>query len=142
LTLGSHSFCFGRGFAPSGGGYARGAGNLIVLDSPPLGRVLGTFFAFFRIFFAFWAHLKSSWHFFYDFFRFFQFSIDFGWIWGGFGEGFGRCFLMFFRFFLKTANFVKYSVLPRKNHYICYVALLKNNEKSTKIRRKSDANLG
>ena len=49
---------------------------------------------------------------------------------------------MFFRFFLKTANFVKYSVLPRKNHYICYVALLKNNEKSTKIRRKSDANLG
>ena len=64
--------------------------------------------------------------------------MDLGRILGGFWEDFS----MFFRFFLKTANFVKYSVLPRKNHYICYVALLKNNEKSTKIRRKSDANLG
>ena len=68
---------------------------------------------------------------------------------GGFWEGpgtvlggFWEDFSMFCRFFLKTANFVKCSVLPRKNHYISYVALLTNNKKSTKKRRKSDANLG
>ena len=72
-----------------------------------------------------------------------------GRVWGGFWMDLGRIlggfwkdFSMVFRFCLKTANFVKYSVLPRKNHYISYVALLKNNKKSTKKRRKSDANLG
>ena len=72
-----------------------------------------------------------------------------GRVWGGFWMDLGRIlggfwkdFSMVFRVFLQTANFVKYSVLPRKNHYVSYVALLKNNKKSTKKRRKSDANLG
>ena len=72
-------------------------------------------------------------------------GLDAGSILRGLGRilgGFWEDFSMFFRFFLKTANFVKYSVLPRKNHYICYVALLKNNKKSTQNHRKSDANLG
>ena len=55
----------------------------------PLGGVLGTFFAFFRIFFAFWAHLKSSWHFFTIFFDFLS-------ILDGFGEDFGRILEGFF----------------------------------------------
>ena len=70
-------------------------------ESPPLGDLLDSFFALFRVVFAFWAHLKSSWHFFTMFFDLFRFSIDFGWIWGGFWEGFGRIFRCFFDFFLK-----------------------------------------
>ena len=139
LTSGSHSSCLGRGFAPSGGGYAEGVDILVLLF---LGGSWGTFSHFFRIFFAFWAHLKSSWHVFAFLFRFFsifyRFWMDLGRILGGFWKDFSKVF----RFFLKTANFVKYSVLPRKNHYICYVALLKNNKKSTQNHRKSDANLG
>ena len=76
----------------------------------------------------------------YDFFSIF---FNFLSILDGFGEDLGRVledFSMFFRFVLKTANFVKYSVLPRKKHYMSYVELLKNNKKSTKKRRKSDAN--
>ena len=104
--------------------------------------LLGAIFRTFSHFFAFFSHFgRSVSHhsiFFHFFSIFYRFWMDLGRILGGFWEDFS----MFFRFFLKTANFVKYSVLPRKNHYICYVALLKNNEKSTEMRRKSDANLG
>ena len=108
--------------------------------------LLGTIFRTFSHFFAFFSHFGRSvshhglfLRFFFRFFSiFYRFWMDLGRILGGFWKDFS----MFFRFFLKTANFVKYNVLPRKNHYISYVALLKNNKKSTKKRRKSDANLG
>ena len=44
---------------------------------------------------------------------------------GGFSEGFGVFFSMFFGSFLKNANLVKYSILPRENHGFLYVELLK-----------------
>ncbi len=98
---------------------------------------LGLFFPYFRnfshflrVFFDFWAHLKPSCHFVAFLNVFFRFRKDFGKIW----EGFWVDFSMIFRIFLKNADFVKYSVFLRKNHYFSYVELLKNNEKSTKNR--------
>ena len=106
--------------------------------------LLGGFWGYFSHFFAFVSHfgrILSHHSIFFDVFLFFsifyRFWMDLGRILGGFWKDFFEVF----RFFLKTANFVKYSVLPRKNHYICYVALVKNNKKSTKKHRKSDANL-
>ena len=56
------------------------------------GEVLGHFFAFFRIFFAFVAHLKSSWLILSIFFVFCSIFLDFAWISGGFWEGSGKNF--------------------------------------------------
>ena len=81
-------------------------------------------------FFAFVAHLKSSWPFVSILFDFCSFL---GWFWGGL-EGFGEDFSNIFRSFLKNDDFVKYSVFPRKNHYFSHVRLLKHDQKSTKNR--------
>ena len=56
------------------------------------GGVLGHFFAFFRIFFAFLAHLKSSWLILSIIFVFCSIFLDFAWISGGFWEGSGKNF--------------------------------------------------
>ncbi len=107
--------------------------------------LLGGSWAHFSHFFAFFSHFGRILNHHGIFLRSFSIFFNFLSILDGFGEDFGRVlggfFDVFWIFFL-TANFVKYSVLPGKNHYICYVARLKNNEKSTKMRRKSDANLG
>ena len=85
----------------------------------------------FSSFFAFMAHLKSCWHLlsiFFDFSSIFRrFFPDFG-----FWEHFSK----FFFVLVTNDNFVKYSILPRKNHYFSYVELLTNNKKSAKIQRK------
>ena len=47
---------------------------------------------------------------------------------------------MFWSSFLKNAKFVKYSILPRKNHVFLYVELLKNNKIATKNQSKVDTN--
>ena len=60
--------------------------------------LVGSFFRTFSLFFAFFSHSYVSIAFLIDFFRF---LIDFGRIWGGFWEGFGRIFRCFFDFFLK-----------------------------------------
>ena len=61
-------------------------------------------------------------------------------VFGGFWEGFWEVFSMFFGSFLKNANFVKYSILLRKNHGFLYVELLKNNKIATKNQSKVDTN--
>ena len=62
--------------------------------------------------------------------------MDLGRILGGFWKDFSKVF----RIFLKNCDFVKYSVLPRKNHYFSYVELLKINKKTAKNRQKINAN--
>ena len=47
----------------------------------------------------------------------------------------------YFHIFLKNCDFVKYSILPRKNQYFSYVELLKNNENSPKNQQKININL-
>ena len=47
---------------------------------------------------------------------------------------------MTFLIFLENADFVKYSVSPRNNHYFSYVGLLQNNRTSTKNPLKVIAN--
>ena len=56
------------------------------------GELLGHFFAFFRIFFVFVAHLKSSWLILSFFFVFCSIFLDLAWISGGFWEGSGKNF--------------------------------------------------
>ena len=78
----------------------------------PFGGVLGHFFAFFSICFAFFAHLKSA-------SLFLSIFIDFLLILEGFGVDLERilgCFSIIFLIFLENADFVKYSVFPWKNH--------------------------
>ena len=58
----------------------------------PFGRVLGHFFAFVRNLFALFSHFARIFNQLGFFNRFVLFFIDLGWIWGGFGEGFGRFF--------------------------------------------------
>ena len=65
-------------------------------NAGPLGTLFWSFFALFRIFFAFWAQRESSWHFFAFFFSFF---FDFLSILDGFGKDFGRVLEGFFEGF-------------------------------------------
>ena len=88
-----------EGLRPSGGGYAEGAALLVSLL---WGGVLRHFFSIFSHVFRFLGASQIIMAFFCAFFRF---SIDFGWIWGGFGEGFGgfckgfnKIFRIFFAF--------------------------------------------
>ena len=45
-------------------------------------------------------------------------------------EGFGEKFSTIFHNFLKNCDFVKYCILPRKNHYFSYVELVKIDKKN------------
>ena len=91
------------------------------------------FFDFFRIFWRVLNHLA--------FFSQFCAILDrFLEVLGGFWEGFWEVFSMFWSSFLKNATFVKYSILPRKNHVFLYVELLKNNKIATKNQSKVDTN--
>ena len=85
-----------------------------------------TFSRFFRIFFAFLGHLKSSLQFWSFFFYFERFWKDFGRILGGFSMDFGRIFCIF----IKTADFVKYSVSTHCGAVETHVELLKIIKKS------------
>ena len=84
----------------------------------------------------FLARLKSSC----VFWRFFVILDRLLEVLGGFSEGFGVFFSMFFGSFLKIANLVKYSILPRKNHGFLYIELLKNNKIITKNPSEVDTN--
>ena len=66
------------------------------------------------------------------FFDFSSIFADFSQILGGFWEDFSK----FFFVLVTNVNFVKYSILPSKNHYFSYVELLTNNKKPAKIQRK------
>ena len=90
----------------------------------------GRFWDHFLYFFAFFSLLTSSWLFYRFFFSFHRFSVDFGRILGGFWDDVSTIF----RVFLENRDFIKYSVLHRKNHYFSYVELMKINKKSTKNR--------
>ena len=88
---------------------------------------MGHFFAFFSHF----LRILSQRRFFHRYFsNLYVFWEDFGWIW----EEFREVFSVIFHIFLENADFVKYSVFLRKNHYFSYVGLLKNNRTPTKNR--------
>ena len=91
------------------------------------------FFDFFRIFWRVLNHLAFFSQVFAILDRFFE-------VLGGVWDGFWEVFSMFWSSFLKNAKFVKYSILPRKNHGFLYVELLKNNKKATKSASKVDTN--
>ena len=83
LTSGSHSSCLGRGFAPSGGGYAEGVDFLVLL-------LWGESWAHFSHFFAFFSHFGRILSHHGIFLRFFSIFFNFLSILDGFGEDFGR----------------------------------------------------
>ena len=87
-------------------------------------RIFSLLWLIFAIFWRVLSHLAFFSQFFVILDRFFQFF-------GGFWEGFWVVCSMFFGKFVKNAKFVKYSILPRKNHGFLYVELLKNNKKSS-----------
>ena len=90
-------------------------GGCRTFDVAPLGGVLGHFFSIFSQFFRFLGASEIIMAFFGVVFRFFSIFDRFWMVWGRILGRFWGDFSMFFRCFLKTANFVKYSVLPRKN---------------------------
>ena len=63
----------------------------------PCWAYVGSFFAFFYIFFAFLAHLKSPWHFLTIFFDFSRFWKDFGRVLEEFWDDFSMIFRTFFQ---------------------------------------------
>ncbi len=83
-----HCFSCGKGFAPSGGGYAETADTF---GPPPCWVLFRTFSQFFAFVFAFWAHLKPSCFFFFDFPSILEgFWEDFGTILGRFFDDFSH----------------------------------------------------
>ena len=97
-------------------------GGRSIFGAARFGGHFSQFFVFFGHFWRTWGHHGFFNRFFAIFHRFFM---DFGRISGGFWEVLSR----FFLHFPEKANFIKYSILPRKNLGFVDVELLKKKQK-------------